>query len=175
MNQSFTFTFMIAIIILTDDISIFIKGKFMGISQPCSKHFKVRSVRIRSHQNSLIGIEMIFSFFICKIGSNITYPPINFPIGSFYGTRHPMSTEANVNRKTCIDRFFRFIITILIFVFQPPHVWTNTHKHILVSHQQSTCYIGDFIVEIIQYTSRYLGHTISIKILQFPNFVSFYC
>src|SRR5690606_23300110 len=96
MYQTFTFAPVVPIIVRANDITIFVKYKFVGIAESGREDFKITAIGIGSYNDSLIGVVIIFSICGSDIGPNIPYAPIDPSIGTFYGTRHPMSAKTDM-------------------------------------------------------------------------------
>src|SRR5688572_23789859 len=119
-HQPFTFTGMIAIVIFTDEIGVFIKNKFMCITITGSKYFKVASIGITSGNNTAIGVFPFFTSLVLATKTNITNLPINSSVRSHFHARHTVTTKSYMNSITMRNRSFIVSYPIAVFIFHSP-------------------------------------------------------
>src|SRR5690606_7016280 len=76
-HQALLFSGMVPVIVLTDDIAIFVKYELVCIAQPMGEYLKVGTVRIGPHNHTAIGI---------PVETAVPDLPIQSPIGAVLDT-----------------------------------------------------------------------------------------
>src|SRR5690606_35992002 len=95
-DQTLLFAGMIAVVVHTDQIAVFIENKLVRIAETCSKHLKITSVRIGPYDHALVGILPLPAVGTRSVKSDIPDPPVDPAIGSFDQPGHAVSPEADV-------------------------------------------------------------------------------
>src|SRR5690606_1880886 len=83
-NQSFFFTGVVPVIILTDDVSILIKYKLMCVAQAVSKNFKVTAIGVGPRDHTAVRKLPFFSVGTGAVKADIADLPIKAPIRSHF-------------------------------------------------------------------------------------------
>ena len=121
---------MVAVIVFTDQISMFIKCKFVGVTKSGCKYFKITPIRISPCYNTTIGIFPFFSCLVFSVKANISNLPINPAVWTHFHTRHSMTTKSYMNPKTSRNGCFFICYSITIIVFHSPQIRRHSNKKI---------------------------------------------
>ena len=88
---------MVAIIVFTDQVAIFIENKLMGIAITVSKHSKITAIGITPYDDTTVGMIIIFTVYVFTVKTDITDLPVDPAIGPQFNTRHTMTAETDVD------------------------------------------------------------------------------
>ena len=140
----------VAIIVFTDQVAIFIKHKFMGVAIAVSKHFEITAIGITPYDDATVGMIIIFTVYIFTVKTDIADLPVDPSIGSQFHTRHSMTAEADVNAIAMRQRGLALHQAGFVF-FDAPEVWADGNKQIIAMFHYTTRGICCFVIEVFHH------------------------
>ena len=167
--QALTFAGVVAVVVGGDEVSVFVKSKFVGIAQAGGENFKIAAVGIGTGNNPGVGVRKISPIHGGDVGANVANVPINPAIRAFGHPRHPVSTESDVYRVSIGDG--GFFTHFPFFIIDFPEVRCNGDEDVLGSYQKATRYIGHFGKKVVQDAGRFIGHAVAILVFEAPDFI----
>ena len=119
---------MVTVVVRTDQVTVGIEDKFVGIPQSMGDDFKVAAVGIASYNDTLVRIHIMFAVRSSDVGPGVTNSPVDLTVRSHDQTRHAMAAKSDVNIKCVAQRGLLIWYAIAVGVLQLPEVRTDADK-----------------------------------------------
>ena len=102
-EEAFPFAGVIAVVVDTEKVGVFVEGQFLGVADAVVEHFKPASVRFAAHHRAAVGQDHASAVGAGGVDALVAHRPVDPPIHPDRQARHVVTALADVNRVAGAD------------------------------------------------------------------------